>query len=87
MAVTRKTEKDGRKTVFILKSVLDVETAIDAYTIESAYAEFMEDRKGRIKEGYYADVVLLDRDIFYSRSYGDQRYTACHDHGRRQDSI
>ncbi len=41
-----------------------METAIDAYTIESAYAEFMEDRKGRIKEGYYADVVLLDRDIF-----------------------
>lgn len=41
-----------------------METAIDAYTIESAYAEFMEDRKGRIKEGYYADMVLLDRDIF-----------------------
>ena len=24
----------------------------------------MEDRKGRIKKGYYADLVLLDRDIF-----------------------
>ena len=24
----------------------------------------MEDRKGRIREGYYADMVLLDRDIF-----------------------
>ena len=43
---------------------MDVETAIDAYTIESAYAEFQEDVKGRLKPGYYADMVLLDRDIF-----------------------
>ena len=43
---------------------MDVADAIDAYTIESAYGEFMEDRKGRIKKGYYADLVLLDRDIF-----------------------
>ena len=43
---------------------VDVETAVDAYTMESAYGEFMEDRKGRIKEGYYADMALLDRDIF-----------------------
>ena len=28
-----------------------------------AYAEFQEDVKGRIKPGYYADMVLLDRDI------------------------
>ena len=43
---------------------MDVETAIDAYTMESAYAEFQEDVKGRLKPGYYADMVLLDRDIF-----------------------
>lgn len=41
-----------------------METAIDAYTMESAYAEFQEDVKGRLKPGYYADMVLLDRDIF-----------------------
>lgn len=41
-----------------------METAIDAYTMESAYAEFQEDVKGRLKPGYYADMILLDRDIF-----------------------
>ena len=41
-----------------------METAIAAYTMESAYAEFQEDVKGRLKPGYLADMVLLDRDIF-----------------------
>lgn len=49
---------------FYPKECVDVETAIDAYTYESAYCEFMEDVKGRIKPGYYADVVVLDTDIF-----------------------
>ena len=38
--------------------------AVDAYTEGSAYAEFMENKKGRIKEGFYADMVILDKDIF-----------------------
>jgi len=37
---------------------VDVETAVDAYTLESAYAEF-QDHDVRIKPGYYADMVLL----------------------------
>ncbi len=49
---------------FYPKECVDVETAIDAYTYESAYCEFMEDVKGRIKPGYYADMVVLDTDIF-----------------------
>ena len=49
---------------FYPKECVDVETAIDAYTYESAYCEFMEDVKGRIKPGYYADMVMLDTDIF-----------------------
>jgi predicted amidohydrolase YtcJ len=43
---------------------VDVYTAVDAYTTGSAYATFEENRKGRIKQGYLADMVLLDRDIF-----------------------
>lgn len=43
---------------------MSVEDAIDAYTIKSAYNEFKEDFKGRLKEGYVADMVILDRDIF-----------------------
>ena len=64
MAVTRK-DKEGKPAGgFYPEECVDVASAIDAYTIESAYGEFMEDKKGRIKEGYYADMVLLDRDIF-----------------------
>jgi predicted amidohydrolase YtcJ len=37
--------------------------AIAAYTIEGAYAEFAEDRKGMLKKGYFADVTMLDGDI------------------------
>jgi len=43
---------------------VDVYTAVDAYTTGGAYAEFAENYKGRIKEGYLADMTLLDRDIF-----------------------
>jgi predicted amidohydrolase YtcJ len=43
---------------------VDVYTAVDAYTSGSAYATFEEHRKGRIKQDYLADLVLLDKDIF-----------------------
>lgn len=49
---------------FNMKESLTIEEALDAYTIGSAYAEFKEDKKGRLKPGYQADMVLLDRDIF-----------------------
>jgi len=57
-AVTRKTwaesDPDQRFTL---------EEAIAAYTIEGAYAEFAEDRKGMIRKGYFADLTLLDQSI------------------------
>jgi predicted amidohydrolase YtcJ len=37
--------------------------AIAAYTIEGAYAEFAEDRKGMIRKGYFADLTLLDASV------------------------
>ena len=36
---------------------------IAAYTSDGAYAEFAERRKGRLKQGLFADVVVLDGDI------------------------
>lgn len=64
-AINRR-HQDGRPSEegFIPTEKVDPETAIDAYTYESAYCEFKEDVKGRIKPGYYADLVLLDTDIF-----------------------
>jgi len=63
-AVTRKDLEGKPEGGFYPEECVDVETAIDAYTIESAYHEFREDVKGRIKEGYYADMIVLDTDIF-----------------------
>ena len=40
--------------------------AIDGYTRGSAFAEFAEDRKGRLKRGFLADLVVLSRNIFTS---------------------
>lgn len=37
--------------------------ALRGYTVEGAYAEFAEDRKGRLREGYFADIVILTDDI------------------------
>lgn len=37
--------------------------ALAAYCVEGAYAEFKEDRKGMIRPGYVADIVILDTDI------------------------
>ena len=36
---------------------------LHAFTLAGAYMEFMEDRKGMLKEGYLADVIVLDSDI------------------------
>lgn len=42
---------------------LTVEQAVMSYTEKGAEAIFMEDRIGRIKEGYYADFAVLDTNI------------------------
>lgn len=63
-AVSRKHRDGTPVNGFVPSEKVSVEDAIDAYTVNSAYAEFMEDRLGRIKPGYLADLTLLDRDIF-----------------------
>ncbi|MDD6190509.1 MAG: amidohydrolase [Firmicutes bacterium] len=63
-AVTRKGKDGLPEDGFFPAECVDVETAIDAYTLESAYAQFAENKKGRIKPGFLADFLILDRDIF-----------------------
>ena len=41
----------------------NVMEAIAGYTAEGAYAEFAENKKGVLKEGYFGDVVILSGDI------------------------
>ena len=63
-AVTRKDKKGWPDGGFFPQECVDVETAIDAYTAGSAFVEFHEQDKGRLKPGYFADLVVLDQDIF-----------------------
>jgi predicted amidohydrolase YtcJ len=57
-AVTRKpwAETDPDQSFSLMEAIV-------GYTIEGAYAEFAEDRKGMIRKGYFADLTLLDADI------------------------
>ncbi len=63
-AVTRQGIDGKPMGGFYLNEKMSIEDAIDAYTIGSAYNEFKEDFKGRLKPGYVADLIVLDRDIF-----------------------
>jgi predicted amidohydrolase YtcJ len=64
-AVTRQDSEKGHPPGgFYPDERVDVATAVDNYTIGSAYANFDETRLGRIKEGYLADMALWDTDIF-----------------------
>ncbi len=62
-AVTRRT-LDGRNPEgWVPEQKITVEQALRGYTYEGAYASFDENRKGMIKAGMLADLVLLDRDL------------------------
>ncbi|MDR2793215.1 MAG: amidohydrolase [Treponema sp.] len=64
-AVTRKDlTKNYPKNGFYPEECVDVYTAVDNYTRGGAHAHFDENRLGRIRLGYAADMVLLDTDIF-----------------------
>jgi predicted amidohydrolase YtcJ len=60
-AVTRKNEA-GTKTYYPEQS-LTIYEALYSYTQASAYAEVAETKKGKLEPGYYADLVVLDRDL------------------------
>lgn len=63
-AVTRNRLTESLAEPFLAEEAMTVEEAIDAYTVEGAYASFDEDKKGRLKEGFLADFVILNEDIF-----------------------
>ncbi len=61
-AVTRKNEA-GTKEYFPANKLTRGQ-ALYAYTQGSAYAEYAEKRKGKLVPGYYADFILVDRDLY-----------------------
>jgi len=62
-AVTRRTIDGANPDGWVPEQKITVEEALKAYTSDAAYASFEEDRKGTIKPGLLADLVLLDRDL------------------------
>jgi hypothetical protein len=62
-SVTRKDRAGEPGPGWFADQILTMEEAIELYTLGSAYAEFMEDRKGMIRQGYLADIVIYDRDL------------------------
>jgi predicted amidohydrolase YtcJ len=63
-AVTRATLDGKNPDGWIPEQKLKVPEAVEAYTMGSAYAEFMETQKGSITPGKLADMVVLSDDIF-----------------------
>lgn len=62
-AVSRKDRFGEKGEGWNPEQKLVMEEAIKYYTYGSAYAQFMEDRKGMIKVGYLADIVVTDKDL------------------------
>jgi predicted amidohydrolase YtcJ len=61
-AVARQTPDGEPEGGWIPEERIDPETALRAYTVNNAWAEGKEDRKGRLLPGFLADVVILDRN-------------------------
>lgn len=62
-AVTRKERSGETGEGWFPEQKLSMTEAIEYYTIGSAYSQFMEDRKGMIRKGYLADIVIVDKNL------------------------
>lgn len=63
-AVTRRTLDDKHPNGWVPEQKITVEEAVRAYTLGSAFAEFQDTVKGTISANKYADIVMLDKNIF-----------------------
>ena len=63
-AVTRRTLDDKHPTGWVPEQKITVGEALRAYTAGNAFATFDEKKRGALAPGYYADVVVVDRNLF-----------------------
>jgi len=61
--VTRELPEGGPKGGWQPQEKISLEDCIRAYTSGSAYGEFMEGKKGELKEGEFADFIVLSQDL------------------------
>lgn len=64
VAITRQDPDETDALVGNTGDAIDLATAIDAYTINAAWAVHQEDNIGSIEVGKRADIVVLDRNLF-----------------------
>ena len=62
-AVTRQTLDGKNPEGWVPEQKITVEQALRCYTVNNAFAQFAEGRRGVLKAGMLADLVLLDRDL------------------------
>ena len=63
-SVTRKDRMGEEGEGWFPMEKITMEKAIEYYTLGAAYSQFMEERKGMLREGYLADITILSEDIF-----------------------
>ena len=63
-AVTRKDPLDDSDDAFIPEEGISLDTAVAAFTINSAFVNKHEEKTGSIVEGKYADLIVLDQNLF-----------------------
>jgi predicted amidohydrolase YtcJ len=63
-AMTRKGLDEKPEDGWIPQQAIDLPTAIEGYTLGSARANFLENDRGSITVGKYADLALLSEDLF-----------------------
>jgi len=63
-AVTRRTLDGNNPDGWFPEQKISMEEAIRGYTLNAAFTEFAEHLKGSLEEGKFADVVILDQNLF-----------------------
>jgi hypothetical protein len=62
-AVSRKDRLGEEGNGWFPDQKITMEEAIKFYTLGSAFAQFMDNKKGMLKQGYLADIVITDKDL------------------------
>lgn len=63
-AVTRKDPFGKMNEGWQMHQAISIEEAMKAHTWGSAYSQDREDEIGSLKEGLFADIAVIDRDLF-----------------------
>jgi predicted amidohydrolase YtcJ len=64
VGVTRRAPGDSTSAAWIEQECVSLPAMVRSYTLGAAYANFEEVVSGSIQVGKWADLIVLDRDIF-----------------------